>query len=175
MVDMKKFDINELIKQIIIVNSNIKSDDKQRLIKGINYSVVTSLEALKIIEGIINYGVLLTKEQLDKLPKVDCKKLNTALYLILKYYKIMDIESLEDGLDSMLSINIDSTDGGFYEKDSRAPVTAINDILEDYASGSRPSDFSDYDLAPNEISLYEVKVDYGNMNMIREYERTIFS
>lgn len=172
---MKKFDINELLKQIIIINSNIKSDDKQNLIKNINYSEVTSLEALKIIEGIINYGVLLTQEQLDKLPKVDCKKLNTSLYLILKYYRIMDIESLEDGLDSMLSINIDSTDGGFYEKDSMAPVSAITDIIEDYASGSRPSEFVEYDLASDEISLYEVKVDYGNKNMIREFERTIFS
>ncbi|MGG7078671.1 hypothetical protein [Clostridium sardiniense] len=172
---MKKFDINELLKQIIIVNSSIKSGDKEKLIKGINYSELTSLEALKVIEGVINYGVLLTEEQLEELPKVDCKKLNTALYLILKYYRIMDIESLDDGLDSMLSINIDSTDGGFYEKDAMAPVSAINDIIEDYASGSRPSEFEDYDLASDEISLYEVKIDYGNKSMIREFERTIFS
>ena len=87
----------------------------------------------------------------------------------------MDDESLERALDSMLSINIDSTDGGFYKEDSMAPLSAVNDILEDYASGSRPSDFKEYDLSDDEISLYNVKVDYGNMDMIREYERTIFS
>lgn len=172
---MKKFKINELLKKIIMINSNIKNEDKELLIENINYEKVTSLEALKIIEGILNYGVLLTKEQLRKFPKVDCKKLNTSLHLIIKYYKIMDDESLERALDSMLSINIDSTDGGFYKEDSMAPLSAVNDILEDYASGSRPSDFKEYDLSDNEISLYNVKVDYGNMDMIREYERTIFS
>ena len=170
---MKKFKINELLKKIIMINDNIK--DKDELIKDIGYEKVTSLEALKIIEGILNYGVLLKKEQLKRLPKVDCKKLNTALHLIIEYYKVMDDESLESALDSMLSINVDSTDGGYYKEDSMAPLSAVNDILEDYASGSRPSAFKEYELADNEISLYDVKVNYGNKEMIRDFARTVFS
>ena len=61
---MKKFKINELLKKIIMINSNIKAEDKKLLIENVNYEKVTSLEALKIIEGILNYGVLLKKEQL---------------------------------------------------------------------------------------------------------------
>ena len=172
---MKKFKINELLKKIIMINSNIKNEDKELLIENINYEKVTSLEALKIIEGILNYGVLLTKEQLKSLPKFDCKKLNTALHLIIEYYKVMDDESLERALDSMLSINVDSTDGGYYKEDSMAPLSAVNDILEDYASGSRPLDSKEYDLSDNEISLYNVKVNYANKEMIRDFERTVFS
>ena len=158
-----------------MINSNIKNNNKKQLIENINYEKVTSLEALKIIEGILNYGVLLTKEQLRKFPKVDCKKLNTSLHLIIKYYKIMDDESLERALDSMLSINVDSTDGGYYKEDSMAPLSAVNDILEDYASGSRPLYSKKYDLSDNEISLYNVKVNYANKEMIRDFERTVFS
>ena len=158
-----------------MINSNIKNNNKKQLIENINYEKVTSLEALKIIEGILNYGVLLTKEQLRKFPKVDCKKLNTSLHLIIKYYKIMDDESLERALDSMLSINVDSTDGGYYKEDSKAPLSAVNDILEDYASGSRPLDSKEYDFSDNEISLYNVKVNYANKEMIRDFERTVFS
>lgn len=158
-----------------MINSNIKNNNKKQLIENINYEKVTSLEALKIIEGILNYGVLLTKEQLRKFPKVDCKKLNTALHLIIEYYKVMDDESLERALDSMLSINVDSTDGGYYKEDSMAPLSAVNDILEDYASGSRPLDSKEYDLSDNEISLYNVKVNYANKEMIRDFERTVFS
>ena len=86
----------------------------------------------------------------------------------------MDDESLKRALDSMLNINVDLTDGGYYKEDSIVPLSAVNDILEDYASGSRPSDIKEYDLSDNEISLYNVKVNYGNKDMIRDFERTIF-
>ena len=56
-----------------------------------------------------------------------------------------------------------------------APLSAVNDILEDYASGSRPLDSKEYDLSDNEISLYNVKVNYANKEMIRDFERTVFS
>lgn len=172
---MKKFDINELLKKIIMINNNINSNDKESLIKHIKYREVTSLQGLKIIEGILNYGILLSEEELEKLPNVDCRKLNTALYLLLKYFNRIDDETLYDGLDSLLSINIDLTIGGFYEKDAMAPVSALLDILEDYATGSDPVDTEEYDISDNEISLYEVKVDYGNKEKIRNFERTIFS
>ncbi len=135
---------------------------------------------IKAINRLLNYAGSsseiwqLTKEQLERFPKADCKKLNTSLYLIDKYYKIMDDESLERALDSMLNINVDSTEGGIFKEDSMAPLSAVNDILEDYASGSRPSDFEEYELSDDEISLYDVKVDYGNKDMIRDFERTIF-
>ncbi len=172
---MKKFDINELLKKIIMIDNNINDSDKESLIKQISYREVTSLQGLKIIEGILNYGIILSEEEIKKLPNVDCKKLNTALYLILKYYMRLDNETLTTALDSLLSINIDLISGGFYEKDAMAPISALLDILEDYATGSNPVDIEDYDISDNEISLYEVKVDYGNKEKIRDFERTLFS
>ena len=36
-------------------------------------------------------------------------------------------------------------------------------------------DSKEYDLSDNEISLYNVKVNYANKEMIRDFERTVFS
>lgn len=172
---MKKFKINDLLKQIIIVNSYIEPKDKDKLIKEINLSEVTSLEADKIIAGVLNYGVLLSKEELKKIPIVDCKKLNTSLYLLLKYYELMDIESLNEALDSMITINIDETTGGFYEKDTMVPLSAVNDIIDGYVLASKPLEDEEYIVGTNEISIDDVKVNYGKENMIREFDKELFS
>ncbi|MDO5039717.1 hypothetical protein [Clostridium sp.] len=172
---MKKFQINDLLKQIIIINRNINPADKEKLIKQIKYKEVTSLQGVKIIEGILNYGVILSEEQIESLPYVDCKRLNTALYLIIKCYKIMDIESLNEALDSMLTINIDEITGGFYERDTIADVSAVNDIIDGYVLASKPLEDDDYNIGNDEISIDKIKINYGNKEMIREFNRELFS
>lgn len=172
---MKKFKINDLLKKIIIKNDNIEPNEKDALIKEVNYEEVTSLQGDKIIEGLLNYGILLNKEQMKTIPYVDCKKLNTSLYLILKCFEVMDIESLNEALDSMITINIDEITGGFYERDTMAEASAVNDIIEGYVLASKPLEDSDYNIANDEISIDKVKIDYGNRKMIREFNDELFS
>ncbi|CUP45309.1 MAG: hypothetical protein KIB43_10155 [Clostridium baratii] len=163
------FDINELVKEIINQNEYMDNNKKKNLLEKVKYNGVTSIEAYKIIDGILNYGVALEREKLKDLPDVDCRKLNTALFLILKYYKNMDKETFFDSLELMTNINIDSIDGGLIEKDIDAPITAIIDILEDYVFGSNPDD-KGVVLSKDEIELYKVNINYG-VNRIREQNR----
>lgn len=163
------FDINELVKEIINQNEYMDNNKKKNLLEKVKYNGVTSIEASKIIDGILNYGVALERENLKDLPDVDCRKLNTALFLILKYYKNMDKETFFDSLELMTNINIDSIDGGLIEKDIDAPITAIIDILEDYVFGSNPDD-KDVVLSKDEIELYKVNINYG-VDRIREQNR----
>ncbi|WP_317411692.1 hypothetical protein, partial [Clostridium baratii] len=99
----------------------------------------------------------------------DCRKLNTALFLILKYYKNMDEETFFDSLELMTNINIDSIEGGLIESDINVPITAIIDVLEDYVFGSNPDD-KDVTLSKDEIELYKINVDYG-VDRIRDQNR----
>ena len=154
------FEIDELINKIINQSEYIDNNIKANLLEKVKYNAVTSLEASKIIDGVLNYGVVLERDSLEKLPDVDCKKLNTALFLILKYYKNMDQETFFDSLELMTNINIDSIEGGLIEKDIYVPITAIIDILEDYVFGSNP-DEKDVSLSKNEIELYKINIDYG--------------
>lgn len=163
------FDINELVKEIINQNEYMDNNKKKNLLEKVKYNGVTSIEASKIIDGILNYGVALERENLKDLPDVDCRNLNTALFLILKYYKNMDKETFFDSLELMTNINIDSIDGGLIEKDIDAPITAIIDILEDYVFGSNPDD-KDVVLSKDEIELYKVNINYG-VDRIREQNR----
>lgn len=164
-----KFEVNELIKKIINQNGCIDDNKRKNLLEKVKYNGVTSLQASKIIDGILNYGVLLEIENLKDLPNVDCRKLNTALFLILKYYKNMDEETFFDSLELMTNINIDSIEGGLIESDINAPITAIIDILEDYVFGSNPDD-KDVTLSKDEIELYKINVDYG-VDRIRDQNR----
>lgn len=163
------FEINELVKEIINQNGCIDDNKRKNLLEKVKYNGVTSLQASKIIDGILNYGVLLEIENLKDLPNVDCRKLNTALFLILKYYKNMDEETFFDSLELMTNINIDSIEGGLIESDINAPITAIIDILEDYVFGSNPDD-KDVTLSKDEIELYKINVDYG-VDRIRDQNR----
>lgn len=163
------FEINELVKEIIKQNECIDNDKKKNLLEKVKYNSVTSIEASKIIDGILNYGVVLERENLKNLPNVGCRKLNTALFLILKYYKNMDGETFFDSLELMTNINIDSIEGGLIESDVNAPITAIIDILEDYVFGSNPDD-KDVVLSKDEIELYKIKIEYG-ADRIREQNR----
>ena len=163
------FEINELIKSIIMQNEEIDKSEKEELCNKVKYNEVRSIEAVKIIDGALNYGTVLTEEVLSKLPKCDCTKLNTSLYLILKYYKQMDCETFFDSLDLMININVDSIKGGLVEEDKDAPITAVIDILEDYVFGSSPDD-ADINLSDDEIEIYKVNVDYGKV-MIRQSKR----
>ena len=164
-----KFEVNELIKKIINQNGCIDDNKRKNLLEKVKYNGVTSLQASKIIDGILNYGVLLERENLKDLPNLDCRKLNTALFLILKYYKNMDEETFFDSLELMTNINIDSIEGGLIESDINAPITAIIDILEDYVFGSNPDD-KDVTLSKDEIELYKINVDYG-VDRIRDQNR----
>ena len=164
-----KFEVNELIKKIINQNGCIDDNKRKNLLEKVKYNGVTSLQASKIIDGILNYGVLLERENLKDLPNLDCRKLNTALFLILKYYKNMDEETFFDSLELMININIDSIEGGLIENDINAPITAIIDILEDYVFGSNPDD-KDVTLSKDEIELYKINVDYG-VDRIRDQNR----
>lgn len=163
------FEVDELIKKIINQNEYIDNNKKINFLEKVKFNGVTSLEAYKIIDGVLNYGVVLERESLEKLPNVDCKKLNTALFLILKYYKDMDMETFFDSLELMININIDSIEGGLIERDIDAPITAIIDILEDYVFGSNP-DGKDVVLSKDEIELYKIKIEYG-ADRIREQNR----
>ncbi|KJU72043.1 hypothetical protein [Clostridium baratii] len=163
------FEINELVKEILNQNGCIDDNKRKNLLEKVKYNGVTSLQASKIIDGILNYGVLLEIENLKDLPNVDCRKLNTALFLILKYYKNMDEETFFDSLELMTNINIDSIEGGLIESDINAPITAIIDILEDYVFGSNPDD-KDVTLSKDEIELYKINVDYG-VDRIRDQNR----
>lgn len=164
-----KFEVNEVVKKIINQNECIDNDKKINLLGKVKYDEVTSLEASKIIDGILNYGVLLERENLKDLPNLDCRKLNTALFLILKYYKNMDEETFFDSLELMTNINIDSIEGGLIESDINVPITAIIDVLEDYVFGSNPDD-KDVTLSKDEIELYKINVDYG-VDRIRDQNR----
>lgn len=163
------FEINELLEEIIIQSEYIDNNKKINLLEKVKYNGVKSIEASKIVDGILNYGVLLERESIKNLPNVDCKKLNTALFLILKYYKNMDKETFFDSLELMININIDSIEGGLIENDINAPITAIIDILEDYVFGSNPND-KDVVLSKDEIELYKVNINYG-VDRIREQNR----
>lgn len=163
------FEINKLVKEIINQNECIDDNKRKNLLEKAKYNGVTSLQASKIIDGILNYGVLLERENLKDLPNLDCRKLNTALFLILKYYKNMDEETFFDSLELMTNINIDSIEGGLIESDINAPITAIIDILEDYVFGSNPDD-KDVTLSKDEIELYKINVDYG-VDRIRDQNR----
>lgn len=163
------FEINELLKEIINQSECIDNNKKINLLEKVKYNGVKSIEASKIIDGILNYGVALERENLKDLPDVDCKKLNTALFLILKYYKNMDKETFFDSLELMININIDSIEGGLIENDINAPITAIIDILEDYVFGSNPDD-KDVVLSKDEIELYKVNINYG-VDRIKEQNR----
>lgn len=163
------FEINELVKEIINQNGCIDDNKKKNLLEKVKYNGVTSLQASKIIDGILNYGVLLERENLKDLPNLDCRKLNTALFLILKYYKNMDEETFFDSLELMTNINIDSIEGGLIESDINVPITAIIDVLEDYVFGSNPDD-KDVTLSKDEIELYKINVDYG-VDRIRAQNR----
>ncbi|AQM60553.1 MULTISPECIES: hypothetical protein [Clostridium] len=164
-----KFEVNELIKKIINQNGCIDDNKRKNLLEKVKYNGVTSLQASKIIDGILNYGVLLERENLKDLPNLDCRKLNTALFLILKYYKNMDEETFFDSLELMTNINIDSIEGGLIESDINVPITAIIDVLEDYVFGSNPDD-KDVTLSKDEIELYKINVDYG-VDRIRDQNR----
>lgn len=163
------FEINELVKEIINQNECIDDNKRKNLLEKVKYNGVTSLQASKIIDGILNYGVLLGRENLKDLPNLDCRKLNTALFLILKYYKNMDEETFFDSLELMTNINIDSIEGGLIESDINVPITAIIDVLEDYVFGSNPDD-KDVTLSKDEIELYKINVDYG-VDRIRDQNR----
>lgn len=163
------FEINELVKEIINQNGCIDDNKKKNLLEKVKYNGVTSLQASKIIDGILNYGVLLERENLKDLPNLDCRKLNTALFLILKYYKNMDEETFFDSLELMTNINIDSIEGGLIESDINVPITAIIDVLEDYVFGSNPDD-KDVTFSKDEIELYKINVDYG-VDRIRDQNR----
>lgn len=164
-----KFEVNELIKKIINQNGCIDDNKRKNLLEKVKYNGVTSLQASKIIDSILNYGVLLERENLKDLPNLDCRKLNTALFLILKYYKNMDEETFFDSLELMTNINIDSIEGGLIESDINVPITAIIDVLEDYVFGSNPDD-KDVTLSKDEIELYKINVDYG-VDRIRDQNR----
>lgn len=164
-----KFEVNELIKKIINQNGCIDDNKRKNLLEKVKYNGVTSLQASKIIDGILNYGVLLERENLKDLPNLDCRKLNTALFLILKYYKNMDEETFFDSLELMTNINIDSIEGGLIESDINVPITTIIDVLEDYVFGSNPDD-KDVTLSKDEIELYKINVDYG-VDRIRDQNR----
>lgn len=164
-----KFEVNELIKKIINQNGCIDDNKRKNLLEKVKYNGVTSLQASKIIDGILNYGVLLERENLKDLSNLDCRKLNTALFLILKYYKNMDEETFFDSLELMTNINIDSIEGGLIESDINVPITAIIDVLEDYVFGSNPDD-KDVTLSKDEIELYKINVDYG-VDRIRDQNR----
>lgn len=163
------FEINELVKEIINQNGCIDDNKRKNLLEKVKYNGVTSLQASKIIDGILNYGVLLERENIKDLPNLDCRKLNTALFLILKYYKNMDEETFFDSLELMTNINIDSIEGGLIESDINVPITAIIDVLEDYVFGSNPDD-KDVTLSKDEIELYKINVDYG-VDRIRDQNR----
>ncbi|MDU1854258.1 hypothetical protein ACEE21_01715 [Clostridium baratii] len=163
------FEINKLVKEIINQNECIDDNKRKNLLEKAKYNGVTSLQASKIIDGILNYGVLLERENLKDLPNLDCRKLNTALFLILKYYKNMDEETFFDSLELMTNINIDSIEGGLIESDINVPITAIIDVLEDYVFGSNPDD-KDVTLSKDEIELYKINVDYG-VDRIRDQNR----
>ncbi|WP_317412523.1 hypothetical protein, partial [Clostridium baratii] len=59
-----KFEVNELIKKIINQNGCIDDNKRKNLLEKVKYNGVTSLQASKIIDGILNYGVLLERENL---------------------------------------------------------------------------------------------------------------
>ena len=71
-----KFEVNEVVKKIINQNECIDNDKKINLLGKVKYDEVTSLEASKIIDGILNYGVLLERENLKDLPNLDCIRIN---------------------------------------------------------------------------------------------------